>query len=199
LNLVVPGSRNGRADRLPWISITDYGIETFEREDKFPYDPQGFLGDLYDKVENLDAVIKLYFEEAISCFSHNDFLSSTVMIGSALEKTILIMTENFKEVVEGGHEEYERIVLNKHFIKTRFDEFLKYLTANDYEQKIEIADREKLKSLFPAIVNHIRISRNEVGHPTGRQISRDEAQAIILLAKEAIIFSYRLIDEFKNP
>jgi hypothetical protein len=60
-----------------------------------------------------------------------------------------------------------------------------------------IAEQEKLKSLLPAIVNLIRISRNEVGHPTGRQISRDEAQALILLTKEAIIFSYKLIDKLK--
>jgi hypothetical protein len=197
LNLVTPGSRNSRADKLPWVSITDYGIETFERGDKFPYDPEGFLDNLYSRIENLDPIIQLYFEEAISSFSHNDFLASTVMIGGALEKTILSMTENFKNIIENDDAEYERKVLNKMKIKARFDEFLKYLTSNDYVKKLDIAEREKLNSLFPAIVNLIRISRNEVGHPTGRQISRDEAQALILLTKEAIIFSYKLIDKLK--
>jgi hypothetical protein len=197
LNLVTPGSRDSNAEKLPWVSITDYGIETFERGDKFPYDPEGFLDNLYGRIENLDPIIQLYFEEAISCFSHNDFLASTVMIGGALEKTILSMTENFKNVAGKGNTEYERKVLSKIKIKARFDEFLKYLTSSDYIKKLGIAEQEKLKSLLPAIVNLIRISRNEVGHPTGRQISRDEAQALILLTKEAIIFSYKLIDKLK--
>ena len=88
-------------------------------------------------------------------------------------------------------------VLSEQSIKNRFEKFLNYFNSNKYNDKLSITNKEKLDSFFPAIVSLIRITRNEVGHPTGRQISRDEAQAYILLAKEAIIFSYILLEELK--
>lgn len=197
INFVTVGSRNGNADRLPWVSITDYGIQSYERSDKFPYDIQGFLKNLFDDSHDIDSVIRLYFEEAVSCFSHNDYLASTVMIGGALEKAILDMTENFKSILKKEKTKYEQDVLKHQKIKKRFDEFLKYIENNGFNSKLSVSHREKLNSLFPAIVNLIRISRNEIGHPMGRQISQDEAQAYILLAKEAVLFSHILLDELR--
>lgn len=70
-----------------------------------------------------------------------------------------------------------------------------YLEKEKYKSKLSQTFKEKLKSFFPAIFNLSRITRNETGHPTGREVSRDEAEANILLAKEGIIFSYELLEK----
>jgi len=89
--------------------------------------------------------------------------------------------------------EFTKEVLSKEKIKTRFDNFLSFLDKHGYKKNFDRAVKEKLESSFPAIANIIRITRNEVGHPTGRKMDREEAEANLLLSRAAIIFSHELL------
>ena len=110
-NLVVPGSHaKGGMEKLPWVSITEYGVKCFEEGKILPYDPQGFLKTLYADVPNIDQITKLYLEEAVNCFSNTTYLSSAVMIGCALEKNIIDTTEAF----------YSNLNKNKSIFKNMF-------------------------------------------------------------------------------
>ena len=115
------------------------------------------------------------------------------MIGCALEKNIIDTTEAFYSNLNSNKSIFKKYVLEKDKIKTKFDNFLKFLKQYGHTNDLDRTNKEKLDSLIPAIVNLIRITRNEVGHPTGREVSHDEAEANILLAKEAIKFSYSLL------
>ncbi len=196
-NLVTVGSEK-QGCKLPWVSITNYGSKTFEKGNKLPYDPDGFLDNFYRDLPSVDAIIKIYFEEAVSCFSHRDYLAVSVMIGGAIERSVIVMTEDFEKVIKTKKEEYKESILSEYKIKKKFEKFLDFLKSNNYHKKLNVTAREKLDSLLPAIVNLIRITRNQTGHPTGRLVNRDEAEANILLAKEGIKFIYHLSDLLKK-
>lgn len=193
-DLVVIGtSAPGGMPKLPWVSITEYGIKCYESGNILPYDPDRFLESLYRDVSNLDSIVKLYIEEAVSCFSNMNYLASVVMIGSALERNIIETTEVFYSKLTQQKTDFKKNILGKDKIKNKFDNFLKFLEDNGYKERLDRSAQEKLESLLPAIFNLIRITRNEAGHPTGREISKDEAEANILLAKEAIKFNYQFL------
>lgn len=103
---------NDANHKLPWVSITEYGIKCFEKGMLLPYDPEGFLNSLQSKIPKLDSIIELYFGEAMSCFSNRNFLASAVMIGGAIERTIILLTENFaKSLNEEKLSKFEKEVL----------------------------------------------------------------------------------------
>gem|GEM_PF-2518967 len=195
-NLAVIGS-NARSggDKLPYVSITEYGAKCWEEKKILPYNPDGFLDSLCEDIPDIDEITKLYFGEAISCFHNKNFLASMVMVGGAIEKTVEKITELFYSKLSEDKASFKTDVLDQKFIKTTFDNFLKFLEDKGYKNKLDFTTKEKLESLFPAIVNLIRITRNETGHPTGREIDRDEAEAYLLLAKEGIRFAYSLVEK----
>lgn len=189
-NIVVPGNRTNSAE-FPWASLTEYGKKCFEEDRLLPLDPQEILRSLYDAIPDIDPIIKIYFEESVSCFDNMNYLSSTVMIGGALERAIIVKTESFYNELNDNKAEFQNNILNISRIKTKFDNFIRFLKESDIYNDFSLSVKEKLSSLLPAIFNLIRITRNETGHPTGREISRDEAEANILLAKEGIQFLFR--------
>lgn len=196
--LVIPG---GKGDsRFPLVSITEYGIRCYEEGKILPYDPEGLLNSLNEEIPQLDKIIKMYFEEAVDCYSRMNYLASTVMIGGALEKMVLyLIDEEFEKMLmdEVQKTSFSKIKkINK--IKTKFDKFLDFIKRNKIEKQFSKTLEENLLGFLPSVVQLIRITRNEVGHPTGREIKRDEAEAYILLTKQGIIFCYELLDEIEG-
>lgn len=190
--LAMPGSRNGQDNSLPWICITDYGLSCVQEERKLPVDTEGFLEGM--DLDEVDDIIRLYVEEAVSAFSSRNYLAASVMAGGAMERAILILTEEFESKVAASQKtDYQTNVLGQDRIKTRFDKFLAFIETNNIKSALPRAEQETLDSVFPAIVNLIRITRNEVGHPTGREVERDEAEAMIYLLKTALKFVYEFI------
>jgi len=176
-----------------FFTISSYGLKCLAEDKVLPYDPQGFLNQIDVLIPNLDPIIKLYLNESVNCYSARRYLASTVMIGGALERTIIVLTDAFARQVKTRKAEYQKAVLQTQKPKTKFENFLKFLRDNGYLKQLDRSTGEALESLFPSIVQFIRITRNDTGHPTGREINREEAEAFILLTVQAIEFSYRLI------
>lgn len=190
--LAMPGSRVGQGADLPHICVTDYGIQCVNEGRRLPIDSEGFIEEM--NLDDVDDIIKLYIEEAVSSFSARNYLAAVVMAGGAMEKAILVLTEGYEAKVNVTDKaEYQTKVLAKEKIKTRFDQFLKFLEDKGIKSSLSRSDQETLDSLFPAIVNLIRITRNDVGHPTGKTVERDEAEAHIYLLKTALRFIYSFL------
>lgn len=191
--LAMPGNRNGQDNNLPWLCATDYGIACAQEGRQLPIDSEGFIEGM--DLNHVDDIIRLYIEEAVSTFSSRNYLAASAMAGCALERAILVMTDAYLSKIPSGKKPaYKTEVLSAQKIKTRFDNFLKFLEDNGIKKALPRSTQETLDSLFPAIVNLIRITRNDVGHPTGREMDRDEAEALIYLLKTAIKFVYKFIE-----
>lgn len=190
MGIIVPGDKKGNI-HPPWFSITEYGRQCFEENTSFPYDPDGFVAPLLKAVPKLDDIALMYLRAGIRCFADHNYLPCVVMVGGALERIILVLIDILDPCIPASLKTSFSKIQKEELIKKKFDGLLKFI--NDYTtlDKRHVT-MERLNSLFPAIVGLIRITRNQTGHPTGREISRDEAQATILLAKEGILIAYQL-------
>jgi hypothetical protein len=123
------------------------------------------------------------------------------MTGCALERLILFLTEEVYESIDDADLKlkFESDVIKKRKIKTKFDNFVAFIEVEGFKAKLSLSSREKFETLMPAVFTEIRITRNESGHPTGREIEQDEAHANILLAKPLLLYIYNsLLVELKN-
>ncbi len=189
--IVMLGSTN-QGTGAPHVTITRRGVKYIEAGTTIPIDSEGFLNSM--SLDDKDEIIKLYTEEAVSSFSSKNYLASAVMVGGAAERLIEILTSEFAEKLSPTLKaQYEKKVLSQEKIKTIFDAFLIFLDTNGIKKKISRVEKETLEGVFPAIVQIIRITRNETGHPTGRIIDRDEVQGLIYQLKTAIKFVYEFL------
>lgn len=189
--IVMLGSTNNGTG-APHVTITRRGIKYIEAGTTIPIDSEGFLDSMH--LDTVDEIIKLYTEEAINSFSSKNYLASAVMVGGAAERLIEILTSEFAGKLSPGLKtQYDKKILSQDKIKTLFDEFLLFLDTNGIKKKISRVEKETLEGVFPAIVQIIRITRNETGHPTGRTIDRDEVQGLIYQLKTAIKFVYEFL------
>lgn len=191
--ILMQGSRTQGAG-IPYVSITQYGIRCYEAGTTLPIDSEGFLDSM--NLDDVDEIIKLYIEEAVNCFSSKNYLAAAVMVGGAAERIVEVLTESFAAKLSPSLKvNYRSAVLTHEKIKMRFDKFLEFIETNNIKKVITRTEKETLEGLFPAIVQIIRITRNETGHPTGRQMSRDEAQALIYQLKTAVIFTISFLSK----
>ncbi len=196
-DLVAPGNEKGGVARLPFVSITEYGIKCFEEGKILPYDPDHFINSLVAAIPGIDDIIMLYFEESVNCFTNMSYLASAVLTGCSIERMVIFLTEEFfKKIDPSLQTNYQKNVLHYEKVGKRTEKFIHFIDTNQLDNSFPISDQEKLRALLPSIVNLIRITRNEAGHPTGRVLERDEAQANLLLAKEGIKFSYHFLSKF---
>jgi hypothetical protein len=72
---------------LPYIHVTEFGKAALQGN-VTPYDPNGYLRNLNEKVPNADPVIVKYIAESAETLRRNCFLSSTVTLGCASEKAL---------------------------------------------------------------------------------------------------------------
>ncbi len=56
------------SDFFPWLTITEYGKELLMSEDWLPYDPEGYLKELKNKVPKIDGVTLAYIGESVEAF-----------------------------------------------------------------------------------------------------------------------------------
>lgn len=189
--MVMPGSTN-QGTGFPHVTMTLHGVACYESGETVAIDSEGFLSSM--DLDTKDEIIKLYTEEAVSCFSRSNYLASAVMVGGAAERTIEVLTTEFRGQLPAGLQgTYDSEVASKTKIKARFDAFMKFLEDNNLKSSLSRTEREKLDGLFHAMISTIRITRNETGHPTGRTIDRDEAQGLVYQLKTVISFTYEFL------
>lgn len=189
--IAMPGSTTQSAE-FPYVTITGYGKKCYESGETVPIDSEGFLDSL--ELSDKDEIIRLYVHEAVSCFSRKIYLASAVMVGCAAERTIDVLVNGFESQLPSSLQAvYQTEVLSKNKFKAKLEAFLQFLDTNNLKQSLSRAEKEKIEGLFPALIQSIRITRNETGHPTGRTVERDEAQGLIYQLKTVVVFTYEFL------
>jgi hypothetical protein len=64
----------------PWLTITEYGKEAFIQENWLPYDPDGYLKALTERIPEIDDVTLAYIGESVSAFNRRYMLSATLTL-----------------------------------------------------------------------------------------------------------------------
>ena len=89
-----------------------------------PYDPDGYIKSIKEKVPNVDEVILRYIAESAETLRKNCLLSSSIALGCASEKALLLVLEAYKDALNPA-DQTAFIKSNQkiHSIKKRHQDF----------------------------------------------------------------------------
>lgn len=180
--------------QFPFFRVSENGRRIIENsEEYFFHDVSTYEKVILENIPNINPSTLVYLKEAMQSFSSGCVLSSTVMIGVAIEHSFLqlldIIEQNdtygviFKNVFE------QRTILQK------LNKFRNVLEQNASKLSPEI--KEDLDTNFSGIITMIRNFRNESGHPSGKIISREQCYVLLQLFIPCCKKIYQLISFFK--
>ena len=108
---------------LPHIKVTDYGHECLKSLEILPHDPDGYLGYLYNEIPQVDDIIVKYITESLQTFLTGNLLASTVMIGGASEKAVLLLIEAYTNAISSSRkkERFEHTIRRLGILKKCLD------------------------------------------------------------------------------
>ncbi|WP_158074111.1 hypothetical protein [Micromonospora sp. CB01531] len=144
-----------------------------------PRDPDGYLDRIRREIPDLDDLIELYLTEALRSFNGRCYLATSVMLGVAAERAFLVMAQSYATSSMAGAP-----AMAKELAKPRSNYFALW---TEFRKRIEPVRQDLPDGLadaltLDAIADLIRLTRNEVGHPTGRQIDEDTARVHLTIA-----------------
>lgn len=194
-----------------WYKLTPVGNLIIMDSTEFIFlEPENYVNRLKGEINNIDSITISYIEESIKAYKEDLLLSSTVTLGCASENSILELVDSVCKFINdpkliqdfekewGIKSKYEKLKneYKNRKVKTQIESELKKLgqSLSDDEKSLFIDFETILDNLF----NIYRISRNEVGHPTGKGLDKDILKAYIASFKRyaTTIFGIkRIMDE----
>lgn len=153
--------------------LTNAGMESAKDEQFNPDDPERYLLRLQSNVPDLSDLVHMYAKEAVHCYTHENYLASAVMLGVASEAAFLEMAQASTTWLGSSGKKLQEILDNPQqpYVK-KFGEFRKRIEPQKSQIPSELTDGMSLT--FDSVLDLLRISRNEAGHPTGRSILRED-------------------------
>lgn len=144
-----------------------------------PRDTDGYLNRIRREIPDLDELVELYLTEALRSFNGRCYLATSVMLGVAAERAFLVMAASYAASGVAGAP-----ALAKELARPRSNYFALWM---EFRKRIEPVRQDLPDGLadaltLDAIADLIRLTRNEVGHPTGRQIDEDTARVHLTIA-----------------
>jgi hypothetical protein len=195
--LIRPGLGDGVNQGLPWYHVSEYGKTVLTNQSPQPYDPDGYLAEVR-AIPNIDDVILSYLEESLKAFRIHCHLSSVITLGCASEKAILLLIEACKAAISNPADQadLERRT-DTLAIKRKHDEFQNLLKAK-IVPLLPKELKENLDNYLIGLFSIIRSTRNDAGHPSGKEIRREPLYAYLATFPEYLKKVYDLIDWLNN-
>lgn len=195
--LVRPGLGDGSNQGLPWYHVSEYGKTVLTTQSPQPYDPDGYLTEVRS-IPNIDDVILSYLEESLKAFRIHCHLSSVITLGCASEKAVLLLIEACKVAISDPtyQADFEKKT-DTLAIKRKHDEFQNLLKAK-IVPFLPKELKENLDNYLIGLFSIIRSTRNDAGHPSGKEIRREPLYAYLVTFPEYLKKVYELIDWLNN-
>ena len=154
----------------PWLRITEYGRKVVEQEGPVPYDPDGYLSHIKAKAPETSGIALEYVEEAIKCFRGGAYKAAAVMLGVSSEKAFLQLISAFEK-------KYQVTIIPDRF--KPFQQLREDFKKKFEPQKVNLPSdlKNNIEQTMNGIHDLIKKGRDDSGHPTGIDITRDEILA----------------------
>ncbi len=195
--IVIPGGSTQQPD-LPSMQVSEWGKKCLETGEFLPHDGGQYLTRLRTLIPDVDGGILSYLQESLIAFRPGAYIASAVMTGVATEKTLLVLRDAIEAALptQDTKEKFAAKTKNK-VIKHTFDEMWKRLEPVHNQLAADL-NKEDIHADLSGAFDLIRKTRNDAGHPTGRQISREEAHHLLLLFPQYCQVVYETINWLKT-
>ena len=180
--ILIPGIPNQLGSTgLPAFVISDWGKKCLESGEYVSFDAFKYLSRIETDIPGFDAIAKQYLKDALASFRIEAYLSSAVMTGVAAERLVILLRDTVSKALPTGTRQQKfKADTSGRSINRVFQEIWRRLEPNQ-DVLAAYLDREDVKVEIFGIFDLIRKTRNDAGHPTGRQIIRDEADSMLHL------------------
>lgn len=195
-NILMPGHDVGNF-KYPFLRLTEYGRKCIEEENILPFDPDGYIEGVKSSVSSIDDIVLTYLGESITTYNRNCLLSSTITLGAASEKAMLLLIEAFSEAIsDAERRESFKKKIEKLTIYGKYKAFREKF--DDTKKNLPPELTREIDAFLDGIFNFIRINRNEAGHPTGIATNKKVVYANLQVFSEYGKRIFDLIRFFEN-
>jgi len=176
---------------FPFFRISSFGKKILDNETVyFFHDLSSYEKLILEEIPDIDDMTILYLKEAMQAFFVECRLSSSVLLGVAIENALECLYDSIN--ANGKYKDHFRNVREERSLHSRFTKFKNKLTEINKDLPPEI--KSNLGSNLDMIVSIIRNYRNESGHPSGEMITREQCYVNLQL----FIPCYKKIYELKK-
>jgi len=191
--LIFVGGARSINECMVWL--TERGKKAAGGEEFNPDDSTRYMQRLLQAAPATSATAQQYLREALKSYEQECFLASSVMLGGAAEDTTLDVATSFVSWQGKSAERLKEVLENpRQFYVYKLQEFEKRLTAAKGSIPPELS--ENLELNITTVLQLIRLTRNDAGHPTGKQIDREECHQNLVVYANAHRKLHRLKDFF---
>lgn len=157
------------------VLLTRSGADAARDGEINPDDPGGYLARLKEMVPDASPEVVRYAQEALNSYNNQCHLASAVMLGVASEAAFLEMAPSSAAWLSGEQgARLDKLLRDpRSNYVAKFGEFRKRVAPLKDELPDELSDGMALT--LDAVLDLLRVHRNDAGHPTGKQIRRDDA------------------------
>lgn len=192
-----PSIVSGR--RIPQFVLTERGRHLLELREKSPHNASRYLAAVRQRVSTPDEIALSYLAEAVDAWRYGLSRSSAVMLGCACERLVLLLAEAIASAnCPPWSLKLKKKLQSRAFVSEVFDVVRNALVQLRGEQKLPRDLGDALDRKLSAIFDHARGLRNESGHPTGEEVSAEDAEAGLLLCPGFYELVDRLIAELSG-
>ena len=173
-----PSGQGSSTDNWHW-KLSERGMQAVSGGPWEPRDSEGYLRRLRRQVPDLDPVALRYVEEALRAFNAHCYLASSVMLGVASEQVFLGLAQSVVRALGPNADNLRKALDNPRGSQhARFIELRKRLEPLRTQLPDDLGDTLTLD----AVADLLRITRNDAGHPTGREVDEDTAYTNLQMA-----------------
>ncbi|MGA1874755.1 MAG: hypothetical protein ACMUIA_04030 [bacterium] len=163
------GNAGDQNSGYPWLTITEHGKEALTQDDWLPYDPDGYMNALKEKIPCIDSITLAYMNEAVTAYSRRQFLSATLLLGVASENLILLLIKAYLGWMKDPNlkASFEKKVQGKR-ISMQYKELKEELATHIHVLPQGLQDNWKM--YLDGIFSFIRLSKNDMGYFTAKKL-----------------------------
>lgn len=167
---------------MPRMLLTSRGRQLLEKGELSPHDPGKYLAAVRRRILKPDEIALSYLSEAAETWRCGLNRSSAVMLGCACERLVLGLAQ---ALAVTDHKPWSSRVTTKLkkrlFISDLFSDVREALMSLAGQKSLPRELADALDRRLSAIFEHARGLRNQSGHPTGDEVSAEDAEAGLLL------------------
>jgi len=170
-NIITLGNRADPNVAYPFYHVSNFGKKMLDNENfYFFHDLTSYESNIMENIPGIEDLTLLYVKEAMQAFTSGCRLSSTAMLGIALEYSLNTLYDSI-----GKNDKYSwhfHTVLTQPTMLKKFTRFKQKLTEKKQDLPEQLKD--DLDVNFDMITSLIRNYRNESGRPNEKVLSREQ-------------------------